>query len=185
MRLDKFGNNDFDRGASPLKELLWLICSGMLVTSWVPGSRWRVSLLRSFGATIGEGVVIKPEVKIKFPWRIVIGDHCWFGERVWIDNLATVTIGNHVCISQYAYLCTGSHNWNSESFELECKPILVEDKAWIGAFARIAPGAILREGAVLALGSVANGEFNSWGIYRGNPATEIRRRERPSVSGSA
>jgi putative colanic acid biosynthesis acetyltransferase WcaF len=65
---------------------------------------------------------MKPGLKVKFPWRLVIGDHVWLGEDVWIDNLAEVWIGDSVCISQGAYLCTGSHDWRDEAFTLVTKP---------------------------------------------------------------
>ena len=71
---------------------------GLLFNSWLPGSGWRVQLLRLFGASIGSGVVIKPHVRIKFPWKLSIGDYSWIGEEVWIDNLAEVSIGSNCCI---------------------------------------------------------------------------------------
>ena len=90
------------------------------------------SLLRAFGAQIGRGVVIKPDVRIKFPWRLVVGKHTWIGQEAWIDNIAEVTIGSHVCISQGVYLCTGSHDHRKRAFDLIHKPIRVGDGAWLG-----------------------------------------------------
>src|SRR5262249_42902381 len=107
--LRTFDNQSLDRGRAPWVEALWLIVSTLLVDSSVPGSRHRVFLLRMFGASIGRRVAFKPRVRIKFPWRLEIGDDTWIGESVWIDNLAKVEIGSHCCISQGAYICTGSH----------------------------------------------------------------------------
>ena len=101
----------------------------MFVSSSIPGSAHRCFLLRAFGAKIGRGVNIKPRVKVKFPWRLIVGNHSWIGEAVWIDNLAEVEIGANCCVSQGAYLCTGSHDWNSRKFTLITKPIRVEDGA--------------------------------------------------------
>lgn len=166
MRLDLFRNPEYRRGASPLKEALWLATSGILVESWIPGSGWRDALLRLFGAEIGTGVVIKPRVKVKFPWRLVVGDYSWIGERVWIDNLEQVTIGSHVCLSQGVYLCTGSHDWTSETFDLITRPISVSDHAWVGAFAVLAPGTTVGEGAVLAMGKTGSGTLPEWTIQK-------------------
>ena len=78
---------------------------------------------------------------------------------MWIDNLAEVEIGANCCVSQGAYLCTGSHDWNSRKFTLITKPIRVEDGAWIAAKAIIGPGVVVGTGSVLAAGSVAAGDL--------------------------
>ena len=135
MRLDKFNNSGFSRGRSFLVETAWRIAEGLLLNSFLPGSAWRAALLRVFGASIGKGVVIKTHVRVKFPWKLSIGEHSWVGESVWIDNLTDVHIGNHCCISQGAYLCTGNHRWDRETFDLEARPIRIEDHCWIGAAA--------------------------------------------------
>lgn len=180
MRLDRFRNVSFSRGASRSLELAWIIVSAVLVQSFVPGSSWRKGLLRAFGASVGVGVVIKPHIRVKFPWRLRIGDHCWIGESVWIDNLSQVTIGDHVCLSQGAYLCTGSHDWHVETFDLITKPIEVSDHVWIGAFARVAPGAVIGKGSVLCMGAVASGRIPDWTICRGDPARPVAARSRPT-----
>jgi putative colanic acid biosynthesis acetyltransferase WcaF len=176
MRLDKFENGGFQRGRSRLTEILWELVSFFLVASVWPGSGWRVALLRAFGAQIGQGVVIKPYVKVKFPWRLEVGDHAWIGERAWIDNLAFVRLGAHSCVSQGAYLCTGSHDWSKESFDLITRPITVEQSGWVGAMSKVAPGVTLGEGAVLAMGSVATQDIPPWDVWSGVPASHRRKR---------
>ena len=166
MRLDKFQDSKFQRGASKLKEALWLATSGIIVESWLPGSRWRSFLLRLFGANVGKGVVIKPRVRVKFPWRLNIGAHSWIGENVWIDNLTHVDIGCHSCISQGSYLCTGSHDWSSETFELVVRPIVIADHAWVCAFALVAPGTTIEEGAVLGMGELGSGRLTKWTMQK-------------------
>jgi len=176
VRLDLFANPEFDRGASRLTEFVWLVVSGLLVDSWLPGSGWRCALLRCFGARIGIGVVIKPRVRVKFPWRLDVGDHTWIGEGVWIDNLALVRLGSHVCVSQGAYLCTGSHDWSAPGFDLITRPIVAADGAWIGARATIGPGVTVGDGAVLTLSSIATRDLEPWGVYAGSPLKRTGRR---------
>lgn len=171
MKLKEFSPKKFDRGASRWVEAVWLLFLGTLFSSWLPGSKWRVALLRIFGASIGRGVVVKPYVQVKFPWRLHIGDHSWIGEHVWIDNLAEVRIGSNVCISQGAYLCTGSHDWTSDSFDLVVRRIDVADHAWVGAKAVLAPGTEVGIGAVLSMASLGKGKIDPWNIYSGVPAT--------------
>jgi len=176
MRLADFNNDDFDRGRPRLVEAAWRIVEGLLLNSWLPGSTWRVWLLRRFGANVGQGVVIKPHVRVKFPWRLRIGNHCWIGEGVWIDNLAEVSIGSNCCISQGAYLCTGSHRWDKETFDLETRPIVIEEQCWVGAMARVGPGVTIGEGAVLTMGSTATSSLNPGWVYCGNPALALKQR---------
>ena len=176
MRLDLFANPDFDRGASRLTEAAWLVLSGLLVSSWLPGSAWRRTLLRAFGAEIGMGVVIKPGVRVKFPWRLTIGDHVWIGEDVWIDNLAPVTIGAQSCISQGSYLCTGSHDWSDPRFALITRPIVIEGECWVGARACLAPGTAMEQGAVLTMGAVGRGRLGKWSVHGTDPGGAARNR---------
>ena len=175
--LSTFSNAWFDRGAPRWKELCWIVVSAMFFQH--PLALWngaKIRWLRFFGAKVGKGVLIKPQVQIKFPWKLGIGDYCWIGEKVWIDNLAPVNIGSNVCLSQGAYLLTGNHDYKKPSFDLLTAPIMIEDGAWIGAKSIICPGVTVGSHAVLAVGSVATRNMENFGIYRGNPAIKVRLR---------
>jgi putative colanic acid biosynthesis acetyltransferase WcaF len=175
--LSKFSTGGFERGASKLKELLWLVVSQMLFQLCpLKLSALKATVLRWFGASVGRGVVIKPEVKITFPWKLTLGDHVWLGEECWLLNLAPITIEDNACISQRAFLCTGNHNFNSPAFDLITKPIQVEPGAWIGANAFVGPGVTVGTHAVLTAGSVATKDLQPYGIYQGNPAVWVKER---------
>jgi putative colanic acid biosynthesis acetyltransferase WcaF len=185
MKLSSFSSRDFDRGAPRAKEAAWIVLSGMFFESWFPGSAWRKWLLRAFGATIGERVTIKPRVRVKFPWRLSVKSDVWIGEGVWIDNLETVLIGSDVCISQGAYLCTGSHDWEKTTFDLIVKPIHISSHAWIGAMARLAPGTRVGRGAIVGMGAVVSGELAPYHVFanRKEGMLTISRRRMVSSSG--
>ena len=142
----------------------------------MPVSRIKVFLLRVYGAKLGRGVVIKPCVNIKYPWKLVIGNYSWIGEKVWIDNLDQVSIGNSVCISQGAYLLTGNHNFKKITFDLVTAPISIEDGVWIGASAIVCPGVICSTHAVLSVAAVATQNLEPYFIYKGNPAIKTLER---------
>jgi putative colanic acid biosynthesis acetyltransferase WcaF len=179
--LKDFSNPQFSRGRSLVIEAMWLFIQWLLVSSWIPGAAHRRWVLRAFGARIGEEVDIKPGVRVKFPWRLEVGDHSWIGEDVWIDNLAQVTIGSDCCVSQGAYFCTGSHDWSRQSFDLIVRPIHVGAGAWIAARSVVGPGVTVGEGAVLGLASVATKDLEPWTIYQGAPGVPLRaRRDRTS-----
>lgn len=172
-----YSSAHFDRGASRIREFTWLLVSLVLFRLCPFNlSPLKRTVLRGFGARIGRNVVIKPQVKITFPWKLTLGDHVWLGEECWILNLDRVVIGNHVCISQRAFLCTGNHNYKLASFDLITKPIMVEDGAWLGANSWVGPGVTVKTHAVLSAGSVAAQDLDAWGIYQGNPALLVKLR---------
>jgi len=170
-------NNDWYNPGSKIKRALWYLVNELFLKSSLnPSSKVKILFLKLFGAYIGEKVIIKPNVNIKYPWKLRIGDHCWIGEGVWIDNLDEVTIENHVCISQGAFLLCGNHNFKSPSFDLIIKPILLKNGCWIGAKSIVGPGVIVHEHGVLAMGSAISQDLEPNGIYRGNPAIKIKDR---------
>ncbi len=185
VRLDLYQAEDFDRGRPAWIEAIWLLLQPLLVTSPFSCNLLRTFALRLMGAHIGRGVTIKGGVRVKFPWRLRVGNHCWIGQDAWLDNLAEVIIGDHCCLSQGVYLCTGSHDWASTSFDLMVKPIVLEGQVWLAAHSVVGPGVVVRRGAVLALGSVATAELSPWHIHRGNPAIPIRPRAIRSSKGKA
>jgi putative colanic acid biosynthesis acetyltransferase WcaF len=175
MRLDLYDNSDFDRGASRLKEGLWLLTKCLFFLNPFPWpSSLRTFLLRLFGAKLGCDVVIRSGVNITFPWRFRVGDHVWIGDEALILSLASVTLGSHVCLSQRAFLCTGSHDWRRETFDLKTQPIVVEDHVWISALAFIGPGVTVGSHSVVGAGAVVLADIPGNSLARGNPATVTR-----------
>jgi len=173
-------NNDWYKneiGASKLRQICWYFVNVLFfINPLNPVSGLKVFLLRLFGAKIGRGVVIKPGVNIKYPWKLAVGDHSWIGEKVWIDNLAEVRIGSNVCLSQECMLLTGNHNYTLSTFDLMVKPILVGDGAWVGAKAVVCPGVSLGGHSVLTVASVMTKDAEPNGIYQGNPAVKVKDR---------
>ena len=177
--LSQFNNAWYHPGGR-LRRLLWYIVHELFICSGQPISGLRVFLLRLFGAEIGKGVVIKPRVRIKYPWKLKVGNHSWIGEDVWIDNLGEVSIGSNCCLSQGAMLLCGNHDYKRSSFDLMVGDITLEEGVWIGAKAVVCPGVICRSHSVLSVGSIASRTLDSYGIYRGNPAVKLKEREMKS-----
>jgi putative colanic acid biosynthesis acetyltransferase WcaF len=175
--LSQTSNREYAPGRSLLVRFLWLVIDALLfINPFITSYRVKRRALRAFGARVGTGLIIKPGVHIKYPWRLRLGDNCWLGERCWIDNMEDVWIGSNVVISQGAYLCTGNHDWSDPGMGLTPQPVMVEDGAWVGAFARVAPGRRIGEESILVLGAVALEDTEPRGIYVGNPASLIRHR---------
>lgn len=167
-------NRDYLPGRSFVVRATWLIVEAVVFGNPVVTSyRLKRGILRVFGARVGKNVIIKPAVKVKYPWRLEIGDNCWIGERAWIDNMEDVSLGSNVVISQGVYVCTGNHDWADPGMALSPAPTTVEDGVWIAAFARVGPGIRVRAESVLTLASVLVTDTEPRGIYTGNPANRV------------
>jgi len=171
-------NRTYRPGRPFVVRSVWLVVDALLVSNPVVTSYgFKRSVLRFFGARIGRNVIVKPGVHVKYPWRLRVGDNSWLGERCWIDNMEDVTIGANAVISQGAYLCTGNHDWADPGMGLTPEPIVIEDGAWVGAFARVAPGRTVARESILALGAVLLDNTEPRGVYVGNPASFVRTRD--------
>lgn len=161
-------------GASRPKQLAWYFINILFFkNSFNLLSSLKVALLKLFGAQLGQGVVIKPSVNIKYPWKLRVGDHSWIGEEVWIDNLSDVVIGKNVNLSQGCLLLTGSHDHTRQTFDYLSHPITLEDGVWIGAKAVVFGGVTCRSHSILGLNSVAEKDLEPYTIYKGNPAVPV------------
>lgn len=173
--LSKF-NNDWYNPGNPVKRILWYFTNAAFFNSAFPIMSVKKVLLKLFGAKIGKGVVIKPYVNIKYPWRLSIGNNVWIGEKVWIDNLGFVVLKDNTCISQGAMLLCGNHHYKKVTFDLIVGDITIDEGAWIGAQCVVCPGVKVGSHAVLTVNSVATTHLLPWGIYQGNPAQKIKER---------
>jgi len=169
-------NNSWYRPGNAAKRFCWYFTNLVFFKSGFPVNGIKIFLLRLFGARIGKGVIIKPFVNIKYPWKLEVGNHTWIGEGAWIDNLAPVRIGNHCCLSQGSMLLCGNHNYKKSGFDLIVLEIELDDGTWIGAKAVVCPGVHCGSHSLLSVGSVATNHLESYWIYQGNPAKPIKER---------
>ncbi len=174
IALSQFEKDSFERGAPVWKEVLWWGVRAVIFSHAMPvPSLIKVWMLRGFGAKVGRGVVIRSRVNITFPWRFECGDHVWIGDEVLILSLAPVTIGSNVCLSQRAFLCTGSHDFQATGFDLITKPIVVGDSCWVGAQAFVAPGVTFGAGSRCGAGSVVTRDVAPGMSVHGVPARPV------------
>lgn len=169
--LSRFNPNDgMERGKPLIIEFFWYLTKMFFFLSSFPWPyRLKIGILRFFGAKVGDGVIIKPRVNIHFPWKLDIGNHSWIGEEVFILNFEKITIGNHVCISQRAFLCGGNHDYKDQTFKYRNGPIIIRDGAWIGAQTFIAANVEINENCVVTAASVVYQNQPENSICSGNP----------------
>lgn len=148
-QLSKFSGRGYDKGRTRILQALWILTSCVLFERlWCP-PKVRVIILRRFGSKVGSRVLIRHGVRIHWPWKLSIGNDVWIGVDAWLLNLEPITIGSDVCISQGAFLCTGSHDAASDSFEFDNAPITVGDGAWIAAQATVLRGVTVGKDSVI------------------------------------
>jgi putative colanic acid biosynthesis acetyltransferase WcaF len=166
INLNKFNNHWYKPG-NFFKRAIWYYINAIFFnTSFFPFYQPKKFLLKIFGSKIGSGFVIKPNINIKYPWNLIIGDNVWLGEGLWIDNLGEVKIGSNVCISQGAMLLTGSHNYKKSTFDLIVDNIVIEDGVWVCAKVMLLPGTHLQENSVILPGSIIKGKIDKNLIIR-------------------
>lgn len=161
------------------RRTLWNICHALFYrTSPRPLHAWRSFLLRCFGATMGPSCHFYPKSKIWAPWNLVCEDQVTAADGAEIYNPAPITFGSHVILSQDAYVCGATHDYDDAGFPLLAYAMEFGAYSWICARASVAPGVNVGEGAVLGLASVATKDLAPWTVYAGAPAVKIKERRK-------
>ena len=129
---------------------------------------------------------------------ITIGEHCYIGGSTFICR-TSIVIGNNVTIAWGGTIYDhDSHSLdyhdrrkdiddelrdirNGDNFILHkdwsnvnTKPIVIKDDAWIGMNCIILKGVTIGEGAIIGAGSVVTKDIPDWTVAAGNPAKIIR-----------
>ena len=153
-RLQLFTGAGYDKGRSRGWQVAWWVVSHLVFQAWWCPARFRPVILRAFGARVGRGANIRNGVRVHWPWKLTIGENCWIGEGAWLLNLEPITLGDQVCVSQEAVLCTGSHRRHDPAFEYDNAPIVVGDGAWVALRAIVLRGAVVPADGLVAAGAV-------------------------------
>ncbi len=165
------------RGRSGLYVLLWWTVRDIFFRhSPQPFYGWRRWLLRLFGARIGAKVKIRETVRVTFPWKLRIDDYAWVGDFVELYTLGPIHIGEHAVVSQKSYLCTGTHDHRSPSFDISTQSIVIAPQAWVAADVFVGPGVTVGLGAVVAARSTLLNDVAPYAIVAGAPARVVGKR---------
>lgn len=165
------------RGRSAIIVQLWW-CVQATLFAWSPQFMygWRRFLLRLFGAKIGLQVLVRPSARITYPWKLTIGDHSWIGDNVELYTLGEIHIGMNTVISQRSYICTGSHDISTPSFDILQQPINIGNQVWIATDVFVAPGVTISDAAVIGTRSTVLTDLPEAMICYGYPAKPIKPR---------
>jgi putative colanic acid biosynthesis acetyltransferase WcaF len=174
QRLDQFRVPPGFRGRSAVyTQLWWIVQSTLFGMSPQALFGWRRWLLQLFGARIGKGVFIRPSVRVTYPWKLKVGDYCHIGDEVVLYTLGEIEIGDCVVVSQRSYICTGSHDYTSPTFDIYAKKIVIESEAWVATDVFVAPGIRIGSGAVVGARSSVFSDVPPGVIAVGSPARVV------------
>lgn len=118
-----------------------------------------------------------PKARIWAPWNLVMEEETCLGDDVDCYTMDKVVLRSHATVSQYAFLCTGTHDYQDLSLPLVTAPIEIKAHAWVTADVFVGPGVTVGEGAVIAARSSVYNDVEPWVIVAGNPAKMIKKRE--------
>ena len=166
------------RGRNAFIVQLWWIVQGTLFRmspQFLYG--YRSFLLRLFGAKIGKNVIIRPTVRITYPWKVSIGNYSWIGDDVVLYSLGEIEIGENVVVSQKSYICAASHDYLESDFPIFSKKVIIRDECWLATDVFVAPGVTVNKGTVVGSRSSVYKNLPEFKICMGNPAKVIRERK--------
>lgn len=166
------------RGRGALQvQLWWLVQATLFRCSPQFAYGFRAALLRFFGAQIGKKTVIRPSVRITYPWRVKIGDYVWIGDGAELYSLGEIEIGNNAVISQRSYLCAADHDYTKADFPIQAKKIVIGDQAWLATDVFVAPGVSIGAGAVIGARSAVFKDMPASMVCMGSPCKPVKPRE--------
>jgi putative colanic acid biosynthesis acetyltransferase WcaF len=178
QRLDTFQLPDGFRGKSAVTvQLWWIVQSTLFALSPQFMFGWRRFLLRLFGAKVGQGVLIRPSVRVTYPWKVIIGNRSWIGDNAELYSLGEIEIGSDVVISQRSYLCAAAHEYTKTTFNIFAQKVCIENEVWLATDVFVAPGVTIGRGSVVGARSAVLQDLPTGMICFGSPAKPVRARE--------
>ena len=134
-------------------------------------------LLAQVIGSVGEGVDIRPPLRVDYGHNITIGDGSWVNFGLTALDVAPIVIGTDVLIGPNCSLYTAIHptepgprraKWESAA------PITLEDNVWLGGSVVVCPGVTIGENSIVGAGAVVTRDIPANSIAVGNPARVIR-----------
>lgn len=160
-----------------IKLALWLVIQGSFFRfSPHKFSKFRIALLKIFGADIKENCFIHPKATIYMPWNFSMGKRSSIDFDTLVYSLDKVSLGEYVSISYKVNINTGTHDLGDPHFQLITKTIVINSGAFIGTESYISPGITIGYMAVIGARSVVTKDMPSEMICYGNPCRPVRKR---------
>ncbi len=143
----------------------------------------RSLILRTFGASVGPRVRLRPTVRFEQPWNLTIGENSSIGDWCTVYCLGKIVIGDSVSISQGTHLCAGTHDYAKHDLPLLRPPIVIENEVWLAADVFVGPGVTVHEGCVVGARSCVMKNLPAWTVCAGYPARVLKPRVMEETTG--
>ncbi len=140
------------------------------------GRKWKLFLLRIFGASVHDTANVYSTAKIYAPWNLEMHEYSCIASEVDCYNVDKLIMEKHTVVSQKSFLCTASHDISDSSYPLITAPIIIKEKSWVGASSFIGMGVTVGEGAVVGATSSVYNDVREWTVVGGNPAKFLKKR---------
>ena len=132
-------------------------------------------LSQIIGRKVDESVTLRPPFYVDFGKNIRIGKRCWIQQGCTFFDRGGITIGNDVFIAPKVNLITINHDSDPENRSATYgRPIVIEDKVWIGINSTILPGVTVGYGSIVGANSVVTHDVSPYTVVGGNPAKFIK-----------
>ena len=133
---------------------------------------------RILGKPLEESTTVLPPLYIDYGKPVTVGRGCFIQQCYTFFFFFCITIGDEVFIGPKVNLITINHDPNPDNRSATYgRPIVIEDKAWIGINSTILPGVRIGYGAIVGAGSVVTKDVPPMTVVAGNPAKFIKKIE--------
>ena len=131
-------------------------------------------LLAQVIGSVGEGVDIRPPLRVDYGHNITIGDGSWVNFGLTALDVAPIVIGQDVLIGPNCSLYTAIQPGPRRAKWESAAPITLEDNVWLGGSVVVCPGVTIGENSIIGAGAVVTRDIPANSIAVGNPARVIR-----------
>lgn len=130
------------------------------------------------GKPLPEITTLLPPLYIDYGKPVTIGGNCFIQQCCTFFGRGGITVGNGVFIGPKVNLITINHDPDPDNRSATYgRPIVIEDKVWIGINSTILPGVRIGYGAIVGAQSVVTHDVPPMTVVAGNPARIIRKIE--------